>query len=132
MSIIRNLLPCSKMRFRSIAPLLLLPLVASANPDDRVVSGYYTVGWEEQSFRPCGGNEGPWWVSNPGPMMVNYRDLVENEWGTIFVTVRADLTDPGRFGHLGGYRRSMAVLEVHDARLPSRERDDCSRVRDTE
>jgi hypothetical protein len=119
------------MRLRSIAPLFFLPLLASADPQDRVVSGYYTVDWEEQSFRPCGGG-GPWWVANPGPMMESYRDLVENEYGTIFVTVRVDLTEPGRFGHLGGYRRSMAVLQVREARLPSEDEDDCSRVRDTE
>lgn len=135
-----NPLPCFTMRFRSLLPFLLLPLAASTAPQDRVVSGYYTVGWEEQSFRPCSRgpagvvrrDRGPWWVSNPGPMLAVYRDLVEDEWGTIFVTVRVDLTNEGRFGHLGGYNRSMAVLEVLDARRPSPERDDCSRVRETE
>jgi hypothetical protein len=127
------------MRLRSLVPLLLLPLVASSAPQDRVVSGYYTVDWEEQSFRPCRGvgaalrgDRGPWWVANPGPMLAVYRDLVENEYGTIFVTVRVDVTEPGRFGHLGGYSRSVAVLEVLDARLPSDDEDDCSRIRETE
>jgi hypothetical protein len=130
-SIIPNPLPCLKMRLRSLVPLLFLPLLASANPQDRVVSGYYTVDWEVQSFRPCGGG-GPWWVANPGPMMVNYRDLVENEYGTIFVTVRAEVSEPGRWGHMGGYRRMMGVLEVREARLPSGDEDDCSRIRDAE
>ena len=118
------------MRFRLLVPLLLPLLAASSAPQDRVVSGYYTIDWEVQEFRPCGG--GSWWVANPGPMLQVYRDLVEDEYGTIFVTVRVDVTEPGRFGHLGGYRRSMAVLEVLSARLPSEGRDDCSRVRDTE
>jgi hypothetical protein len=126
------------MHLRSIVPFFLLPLLASAHPDERVVSGYYKVGWEEQSFTPCRtrplpiGDRGVWWVSNPGPMMRVYRDLVEGDWGTIFVTVRADLTTPGQFGHLGGYSRSMAVLEVMDARQPSERRDDCSRTAETE
>lgn len=122
-----------KMRLPSIFfPLLfLLPSANAADPDERIVSGYYTVAWEEQSFRPCGGG-GPWWVNNPGPMMRAYRDLVEGEWGTIFVTVRVELTEEGRWGHMGGYRRGVAVLELIDARAPSRERDDCSRVRETE
>jgi hypothetical protein len=129
------------MRLRSILPLFLLPLLAPAEPraepQDRVVSGYYTVGWEEQSFSPCRGPSVPrdgraWWVSNPGPMMRAYRDLVEGEWGTIFVTVRVDLTDRGQFGHLGGYSRSMAVLELIDARRPSEDRDDCSRTHETD
>jgi hypothetical protein len=127
------------MRLRSIVPLFLLPLLSPpAGPPERVVSGYYTVGWEEQSFRACRraplpiGDRGVWWVSNPGPMMGVYRELVEGEWGTIFVTVRADLTEPGQFGHMGGYSRSMAVVEVLDARRPSENRDDCSRTRETE
>lgn len=120
------------MRLRSLVlPLLsLLPFSAAPHADDRVVSGYYTVGWEEQSFRPCG-QRGKWWVSNPGPMMQAYADLVEGDWGTIFVTVRVDLTDEGNWGHLGGYRRAMAVTELLHARRPSPQRDDCSRVRET-
>jgi hypothetical protein len=131
-------MPCRKMRLRALLPLLLLPLLASAGPRDRIVSGYYTIGWEEQSFRACRrsplplGDRGVWWVSNPGPMMGAYRDLVEGEYGTIFVTVRADLTEPGRYGHLGGYSRSMAVIELIDARRPSERRDDCSRTREAE
>jgi hypothetical protein len=126
------------MRLRSILPVLLLPLLSASQPQgERVVSGYYTVGWEEQSFKACGtrsgiGDNGVWWVSNPGPMMGAYRDLVEGDWGTIFVTVRMDLSERGRWGHLGGYSRSVAVVELIDARRPSRERDDCSRLRETE
>lgn len=126
------------MRLRSVLPLFLLPLLSPADADERVVSGYYTVGWEQQSFRACGGGRGTdgdtgvWWVSNPGPLMRNYADLVEGDWGTLFVTVRMDRTGLGRWGHLGGYSRSVAVLEVMDARLPARERDDCSRIRSTE
>ena len=121
------------MRLRSIflPLLLLLPSAAAMDPDDRIVSGYYTVGWEVQAFSPCGAR-GPWWVNDPGPMMRAYRDLVEGEWGTIFVTVRAELTEEGRWGHMGGYRRGMAVRELIEARVPSKERDDCSRVRETE
>lgn len=126
------------MRIRSVLPLFLLPLLSPEVPDERVVSGYYTIGWEEQSFRACGGgriirrDRGPWWVSNPGPMMRSYRDLVEGEWGTIFVTVRMDMTDVGHWGHLGRYSRSVAVVELLDARRPSPERDDCNRIRETE
>lgn len=116
------------MRLIVLLPLLLL---SAASGPERVVSGYYTVDWEVQSFRPCGGG-GPWWVSDPGPLMQAYRELVEEEYGTIFVTVRVDLTDEGRFGHLGAYRRAMAVRELFEARAPSPERDDCSRIREAD
>ena len=126
------------MRIRSVLPFFLLPLLSPETPDTHTVSGYYTVGWEEQSFRACGGgrgaggDRGPWWVSNPGPMMRPYRDLVTGEWGTIFVTVRMDRTDQGERRQLGRYSRSVAVVELVDARLPSPERDDCDRIRETE
>ena len=123
------------MRLRTLLlPLVsLFPLAAMGNADDRVVSGYYTVGWEENSFQPCG-QRGRWWVNNPGPMLGALADLVEdgNGWGTIFVTVRVDLTDEGNWGHLGAYRRGMAVTELIEARRPSPQRDDCSRVREAE
>lgn len=138
---VRNPLPWFMMRLRSILPFFLLPLLPSQPPQppqEQLVSGYYTVGWEEQSFRACRrgplpvGDSGLWWVSNPGPMMGAYRDLVDGDWGTIFVTVRIDMTEPGRWGHLGGYSRSVAVVELLDARRPSPGRDDCSRTRETE
>ena len=128
-----NPLDDKKMRLRNLfLPLLSLFSSSAAVPqgDERVVSGYYTVAWEEQSFQPCG-ERGKWWVNNPGPMMRAYADLVEGDWGTIFVTVRVDLTTEGNWGHMGGYRRAIAVTELLDARAPSPERDDCSRVRET-
>ena len=128
-----NPLDDKKMRLRNLfLPLLsLFSSSAASNANERVVSGYYTVAWEEQSFQACG-EQGKWWVNNPGPMMGAYADLVEGDWGTIFVTVRVDLTDEGRWGHLGGYRRGMAVTELLNARAPSPDRDDCSRVREAE
>lgn len=126
------------MRLLSALPLFLLPWFPAPDAEERVVSGYYTVRWEEQSFRPCprpgaaSADRGPWWVSNPGPMMQAYGDLVGDGWGTVFVTVRMDLSEPGRWGHLGGYSRSVAVVELLDARRPSEKRDDCSRMRETE
>lgn len=124
-------------RLRPVLPLLLLPVLASAAAPPRLVSGYYTVGWEEQSFHPCDRpvsftDRGVWWVSNPGPMMAAYSELVEGDWGTVFVTVRAELTEPGQFGHLGAYSRAMAVVELVEARRPSENRDDCSRTAETE
>ena len=52
-----NPLDDKKMRLRNLfLPLLSLFSSSAAAPqgDERVVSGYYTLGWEEQSFQPCG------------------------------------------------------------------------------
>jgi hypothetical protein len=113
------------MRFLRAAPLLLvLPLAAAIGRDEpRVVSGHYTVGWEVQSFQPCEG--GRWWVADPGPLMAAYRDAVEGAYGTVFATVRAEVSEPGRFGHLGMYRRAMAVRELVEARPPAEDGGDC-------
>ena len=128
-----NPLDDKKMRLRSLFLPLLSLFSSSAAPrsDERVVSGYYTQAWEEQSFQACG-ERGKWWVNNPGPMMRAYADLVEGDWGTIFVTVKVDVTTEGNWGHMGGYRRAVAVTELIDARAPSPDRDDCEQVRETE
>jgi hypothetical protein len=92
------------------------------------LTGHYTVQWEEQSFQPCGSSE-KWWVSDPGPLMARYRELVKGDYGTVFVTVRADVTDRGSFGHLGMFPRAAAVREVVQASLAA---DGDCRGRDVE
>ena len=80
--------------------------------EPRRLTGHYTVRWEEQSFQPCGSSE-KWWVSDPGPLMARYRELVKDgDYGTVFVTVRAEVTERGSFGHLGMFPRATAVREV--------------------
>ena len=104
--------------------------LAAARPagEPRELRGHYTVRWEEQSFTPCGGGE-RWWVSDPGPLMQRYRELVQGEYGTVYVRVRAEVTGRGMFGHLGMYPRAIAVREVVSARQAGQ--DDC-RGRDVE
>ena len=101
-------------------PLLALDLIpqvvellgaADRGMEPRRLTGHYTVQWEEQSFQPCGSGE-KWWVSDAGPLLPRYRELVKGDYGTVFVTVRAEVTDRGSFGHLGMFPRAMAVREV--------------------
>ncbi|HYJ80477.1 MAG TPA: hypothetical protein VEW03_12770 [Longimicrobiaceae bacterium] len=109
------------MKQSSVAALLVLGLGASApayQGDPVLVSGHYRVDWEEQSFRACGRSE-RWWVSDPGDLMARYRDVVKDgDYGTVYATVRVELTEPGMYGHLGMYRRAAAVREVVEARAP--------------
>jgi hypothetical protein len=93
------------------------------------LSGHYTVQWEEQSFQPCGSRE-KWWVSDPGPLLPRYRELVKGDYGTVFVTVRAEVTGRGMFGHLGMFPRAAAIREVVSARAATG--DDCHRGNDVE
>lgn len=116
------------MRFRTLFAALLAPLLLAAfvpGPEPMTVSGHYTVNWEEQSLRVCD-ERGAWWVSNPGPLLERYRKLVEGDYGTIYVTVKADVTGVGMFGHMGMYRRAAAVREVIEARAATE--NDCRRT----
>lgn len=121
------------MKHVFVASLLLLGLGAGApapRTDPVLVSGHYRVDWEEQSFRACGRSE-RWWVSDPGDLLARYREVVKDgDYGTVYATVRVELTEPGMYGHLGMYRRAAAVREVVEAREP---RDgDCDGRRATE
>lgn len=95
---------------------------ATRRPEPRRLTGHYVVGWEEQSFQPCGSGE-RWWVADPGPLMARYRQVVKGNFGVLFVTVRAEVSERGSWGHLGMFPRMMAVRQVEAARAPAD--DDC-------
>ena len=112
-------------KLRTAAALLLALGTSAASPrgETVLVTGHYRISWEEQSFTPCEGVE-RWWVSDPGPLMKRYREVVpDRNWGTVYATVRVELTDRGMYGHLGAYPRAAAVREVREARAPRQ--DDC-------
>ena len=57
-------------------------------------------------FEPCGSRE-RWWVTG------EIRPLVDTSGGQrVYAEVRGDLSATGSHGHLGGYRRELAVREV--------------------
>jgi hypothetical protein len=49
-------------------------------------------------------------------MLRRYRELMDGQYGTVYVSVRAEVSEPGHYGHLGMYSRSVAVREVISAR----------------
>jgi hypothetical protein len=102
-----------KKTIRAVPAFVAVALLAGASRgmEPQRLTGHYTVQWEEQSFQPCGSSE-KWWVSDAGPLMARYRELVKGDYGTVFVTVRAEVTDRGQFGHLGMFPRATAVREV--------------------
>jgi hypothetical protein len=88
------------------------PALAAARtpaPDaPREIAGVYELGFERQTFRPCGSGE-TWWVSTAPATL--HRGL-----GTrAFVRVRATVGPRGAFGHLGKYPRQIAIREVISA-----------------
>jgi hypothetical protein len=124
-------MPISSSTIRALPAFALTLLAGASAPagQPREIAGHYTVQWEEQSFQPCGSRE-KWWVSDPGPLMRRYRELVQGRsFGTVYVKVRAEVTEPGQYGHLGMFPRAMAVRELVDARAAG---DDDCRERRTE
>ena len=114
-------------RMGAVAALGLVAVAGALAPagEPERYNGHYTVQWEEQSFTPCGSSE-KWWMSDPGPLLARYRQIVKDrDYGTVYVTVRAEVTDRGMFGHLGTFPRAMAVREVIDARAAGE--NDCRR-----
>lgn len=79
--------------------------------EPRPLRGIYRHGWEVQSFRPCGSRE-DWWVGNEADLRPRAERAGLNPDGPLLVEVRASVSPPGRFGHLGGYSRQIGVEEV--------------------
>jgi hypothetical protein len=89
--------------------LLAACTTADARPAaPREIAGVYELGFERQTFRPCGSGE-TWWVSTAPASL--HRGL-----GTrAYVRVRATVGPRGAFGHLAKYPRQIAIREVISA-----------------
>lgn len=111
------MLEMKKQAIGLVAALATVAALAAAGRgmEPERLTGHYTVQFEEQSFQRCGSGE-KWWVSDPGPLMARYRELMKGDYGTVFVTVQAEVSGRGRFGHLGMFPRTIAVGEVVRAR----------------
>ena len=106
---------------RSTLFLVLLactPTIADARPAaPREIAGVYELGFERQTFRPCGSGE-TWWVGTAPASL--QRGL-----GTrAYVRVKGTVGPRGAFGHLGKYPRQIVIREVisatRGAECPSR------------
>ena len=110
---------------RKLLPLLALSTLASASPHpSETFTGHYTVQWEVMAFNPCD-SEDAWWVADPGRLSAEVREVLGDsvEYGTVYARVSGELSEPGRWGHMGRYRRMLSVKEVVEVRRAAR--DDC-------
>ena len=99
--------------------------VDSANLPPSVYRGIYTYAFETSSFRPCGSNE-RWWVSPSREVVRDLRARVPLESNnnrsrarrySVYVEWRGEVSERGRYGHLGAYVRLLRPTEVLDARV---------------
>lgn len=100
-------------------------LVLSTGCDDLFTDefeGHYTVGFEVNSFVPCGSKEA-WWVTGSAELVECVGEIDHYNYRTVFARVKGSESRKGEYGHLGAYDREFEVKEVLECRPPSD--DDC-------
>ena len=98
--------------------ILALPLALGAcvsaitgTGSPALLRGHYSQGFEVDAFRECGSDES-WWVTQAGPLRERYRALNPSQYQSVYVELRGEAGPRGQYGHLGQYRRELAVSEV--------------------
>ena len=95
-------------RSKLLLPLLLCacsPSAADARSAGPELAGVYELGFERQTFRPCGSAEA-WWVGTAPASL--QRGL-----GTrAYVRVKGTVGPRGAFGHMGRYPDQLQITEV--------------------
>lgn len=99
-------------------------------PGVPVFSGHYRYGFEVASFTQCGAVE-QWWVDcgdsdacKPLNDYIAVNDIDRRSanlgfpGGRVFVRWQGTLSEPGRYGHMGGYKRQFTVQRILEIRQP--------------
>jgi hypothetical protein len=82
-------------------------------------SGTYRAGFETQAFWPDEGAGGPYWVEG-GKSVTDELDASVRKhnggspWGGIRVRVKARLSAPGKYGHLGAYTHVLRIERIDE------------------
>ena len=93
---------------------------ASAAETPRQFSGTWDWSFETSAFRTDEG-AGPYWLSAEGQTWSQIVAPIESAgagpWGRLHLVVEADLSAPGRYGHMGAYEREIRVTRVIESEL---------------
>jgi hypothetical protein len=101
---------------------ILLGAGCKENPGaDHVWEGLYSSGFEVSAFSPCGSDES-WWVEG-GDIANRYQTLGVEPYERVYVRLKGEVSDVGKFGHLGVYERAFTVTKVLEIRRA--EPEDC-------
>ncbi len=116
--------PCSSFWLAVVAVVLAAATACAERADDSgVFEGYYYTGFETSNFVPgrtCD-DRGPtyWLVSDPE---AHFNEaLQEAGWEPLafqafWVRFEGELSEPGRYGHLGAYEREVRVKKLLEIR----------------
>jgi hypothetical protein len=105
-----------------LAGLGLAACVSKSAPASNVYSGELDWHFETSSFVTNDGR-GPWWLSADGAVWSDVVAPIQRggggPWGQVRLTVEAELSAPGRYGHMGAYEREIRVTRVISSELIS-------------
>jgi hypothetical protein len=119
----------------SIAAVVIAGFVSTACPSPTNPSegtgtfeGLYLQGFEVSAFTPCGGgspsSETGYWLTGSADFNLRYNSLATtrgpNAFGPVVYTkFTGTLSAEGRYGHLGAYKREVAVISVTEMSIRS-------------
>lgn len=99
-------------------------LLGADGLEHRVYEGFYTYGFETNSFSPCGEDE-RWWVKSGDTNLIErYLELTGNNPAIVYARLEGKPSEEGKYGHMDGYDREFEVEEIIELRLGSG--DDCN------
>jgi hypothetical protein len=110
------------MRALIFGLLYLVAACTSVGTDNRLYTGVYSEGMETMTFH-ADGEAQAWSVTGPAVgALQNAAPARQNPWDgfRIRAIVKGELSQPGRYGHLGMYQREITITEVVLAPAPER------------
>jgi hypothetical protein len=104
----------------------IIPATPNPPQTDIVLEGFIYFGFEQREFHVLETLEKYWIKEMPDSVYTIYRELHsqlpegENRYA-IYVKVEADISEEGHFGHFGGYKREVILIDVIEIRLSTDE-----------
>jgi hypothetical protein len=107
--------------------MMSLALAACAGTGQQARARRFKGVWEfhfETSSFVAEDGAGPYWLSaegEPWERLIAPFGETGRPWGRAAIDVEGELSEPGRYGHLGAYSRELRVTRVLSARLVERD-----------
>ncbi|WP_444997499.1 hypothetical protein [Aliikangiella sp. IMCC44359] len=82
-------------------------------------SGAYSHRFESLHFTPCNGNESYWAEGFDELIRYDLRfkyTQLKNEQNYIFMRIKGELSEEGKYGHLDMYNREIVIHEILEAK----------------
>jgi hypothetical protein len=91
----------------------LTACASTAPPPPHLYSGEWEFHFETSSFVTDDG-EGPYWLvgDEVWPRLTAPLNEAGGPWGRLHIVVEGELSEPGRYGHMGAYSRQLRVTRV--------------------